>query len=385
MSSIDIRDSKEIIVDKETRDIKGRHRTDLQITDVQIKEDICNRKKDVLKNHSPEELISIFENLGVKKFRAKQVYGWVMKNISDFDEMNNIPKALRETLKDKFDIGNLKILVKKSSKVDSSSKYLFELEDGESVESVAMEYEDRLTVCVSSQVGCKMGCSFCASTIGGLVRNLEPWEILDQVLKIQYDLQKRVSNIVMMGSGEPLDNYDNVVKFLKLANHKDGLNIGYRHFTISTCGVVPKIYKLADEGLPINLALSLHSPFDEERKDIMPIARAYSIEENITACKYFISVTNRRVTFEYSLIDGINSSDKHAEALARLLRGMLCHVNLIPINSVRESGYKRPSKGYIYRFKDRLTKLGINATIRESMGSDIEGACGQLRRSMTNK
>jgi 23S rRNA (adenine2503-C2)-methyltransferase len=225
-----------------------------------------------------------------------------------------------------------------------------------------------------------MGCRFCASTIDGLVRNLEPWEILDQIIKIQEDIGKRVSNLVLMGSGEPLDNFDNTKQFLKLVNDKNGLNIGYRHITLSTCGVVPKMYELADLEIPINLALSLHSPYDESRKEIMPIANAYSIKEVIDACKYYIKKTNRRVTFEYSLIKGVNDSQEDAKKLASLLKGMLCHVNLIPINKVDERDYEKPDKTYIYKFRDNLQKENIPATIRREMGADINGACGQLRR-----
>ena len=243
-----------------------------------------------------------------------------------------------------------------------------------------MDYGDRVTVCISNQVGCRMGCKFCASTLEGLIRNLEPWEILDQIMKVQEDVNKRVSNLVLMGSGEPLDNFENTKKFLKLVNEKNGLNIGYRHITLSTCGVVPKIYEFADLELPINLALSLHSPFDEERKKIMPVANAYKVDDIIKACKYYIKKTNRRVTFEYSLIKGVNDSKKEADEIVRLLRGMLCHVNLIPINKVEERDFERPDKTYIYKFRDILEKNNIPATVRISMGSDIGGACGQLRR-----
>lgn len=225
-----------------------------------------------------------------------------------------------------------------------------------------------------------MGCRFCASTIDGLLRNLEPWEILDQIIKIQEDIGKRVSNIVLMGSGEPLDNFDNTKKFLRLVNEKNGLNIGYRHITLSTCGVVPKMYELADLKIPINLALSLHSPFDEARKEIMPIANAYSIKEVIDACKYYIENTNRRVTFEYSLIKGVNDSKEDAKQLSKILKGMLCHVNLIPINKVEGRDYEKPDKAYVYKFRDMLNEENIPATIRREMGADINGACGQLRR-----
>ena len=333
-----------------------------------------------LKNLTEEELKEHIKSIGEKAFRATQIYGWIYKGAKSFSDMKNIPKSLQEKLEEIAFIGNLNINLKLVSKLDGTRKYLFELNDGNIIESVMMEYEHGVTVCISNQVGCRMGCRFCASTIDGLVRNLEPWEILDQIIKIQEDIGKRVSNLVLMGSGEPLDNFDNTKQFLKLVNDKNGLNIGYRHITLSTCGVVPKMYELADLEIPINLALSLHSPYDESRKEIMPIANAYSIKEVIDACKYYIKKTNRRVTFEYSLIKGVNDSQEDAKKLASLLKGMLCHVNLIPINKVDERDYEKPDKTYIYKFRDNLQKENIPATIRREMGADINGACGQLRR-----
>jgi 23S rRNA (adenine2503-C2)-methyltransferase len=333
-----------------------------------------------LKNLTEEELKEYIKGIGEKAFRATQIYGWIYKGAKSFSDMKNIPKSLQEKLEEIAFIGNLNINLKLVSKLDGTRKYLFELNDGNIIESVMMEYEHGVTVCISNQVGCRMGCRFCASTIDGLVRNLEPWEILDQIIKIQEDIGKRVSNLVLMGSGEPLDNFDNTKQFLKLVNDKNGLNIGYRHITLSTCGVVPKMYELADLEIPINLALSLHSPYDESRKEIMPIANAYSIKEVIDACKYYIKKTNRRVTFEYSLIKGVNDSQEDAKKLASLLKGMLCHVNLIPINKVDERDYEKPDKTYIYKFRDNLQKENIPATIRREMGADINGACGQLRR-----
>ena len=333
-----------------------------------------------LKNLTEEELKEYIKSIGEKAFRATQIYGWIYKGARSFSDMKNIPKSLQEKLEEIAFIGNLNINLKLVSKLDGTRKYLFELNDGNIIESVMMEYEHGVTVCISNQVGCRMGCRFCASTIDGLVRNLEPWEILDQIIKIQEDIGKRVSNLVLMGSGEPLDNFDNTKQFLKLVNDKNGLNIGYRHITLSTCGVVPKMYELADLEIPINLALSLHSPYDESRKEIMPIANAYSIKEVIDACKYYIKKTNRRVTFEYSLIKGVNDSQEDAKKLASLLKGMLCHVNLIPINKVDERDYEKPDKTYIYKFRDNLQKENIPATIRREMGADINGACGQLRR-----
>lgn len=336
--------------------------------------------KVVLKNLTEEEMVEFILSLGEKKFRAAQVYSWVYKNIRDFDEMKNVPKSLRNKLREKSIIGNLDIELKLESKIDNTKKYLFLLNDGNIIETVAMDYDSRLTVCVSNQVGCRMGCNFCASTIGGLSRHLEAWEILDQIMKVQEDLGKRVSNIVMMGSGEPLDNFDNSMRFLKLVNEKNGLNIGNRHITLSTCGLVDRILELADMQIPINLAISLHSPYDEERKEIMPIAKKYTIKELMDACRYYISKTNRRVTFEYALIKDKNNTDREAKKLVELLRGMLCHVNLIPINPIAERDYEKPNIEYINKFKNYLDKNKIPVSIRNSMGSDISGACGQLRR-----
>ena len=336
--------------------------------------------KVVLKNLTEEEMVEFILSLGEKKFRAAQVYSWVYKNIRDFDEMKNVPKSLRDKLREKSIIGNLDIELKLESKIDNTKKYLFLLNDGNIIETVAMDYDSRLTVCVSNQVGCRVGCNFCASTIGGLSRHLEAWEILDQIMKVQEDLGKRVSNIVMMGSGEPLDNFDNSMRFLKLVNEKNGLNIGNRHITLSTCGLVDRILELADMQIPINLAISLHSPYDEERKEIMPIAKKYTIKELMDACRYYISKTNRRVTFEYALIKDKNNTDREAKKLVELLRGMLCHVNLIPINPIAERDYEKPNIEYINKFKNYLNKNKIPVSIRNSMGSDISGACGQLRR-----
>lgn len=338
------------------------------------------KRKIVLKNLTEEEMKEFILSIGEKKFRAKQIFSWIYKNVRDFDEMKNIPKSLRDKLREKSIIGNIDIDLRLDSKIDKTKKYLFLLNDGNIIETVAMEYEDRITVCVSNQVGCRMGCRFCASTIDGLERNLEAWEILDQIMKVQEDLGKRVSNIVMMGSGEPLDNFENTKRFLKLVNEESGLNIGYRHITLSTCGLVDKMMDLADLELPINIAISLHSPFDDERQKIMPVANKYSIEEIINVCNYYISKTNRRVTFEYSLIKDTNDSEKEAKRLVELLRGMLCHVNLIPINPIEERDFEKPDMEYINRFKNYLDKKNIPVTIRNSMGSDISGACGQLRR-----
>ena len=336
--------------------------------------------KKALKNFTEAEMKEFMKEIGEKAFRGTQVYSWIYKGAKNFDDMKNIPKSLREKLEEVSYIGNIDIELKLESKDGKTKKYLFLLNDGNIIETVMMDYDSRVTVCVSNQVGCRMGCRFCASTMDGLVRNLESWEILDQIMKIQEDTGKRVSNLVLMGSGEPLDNYDNTKQFLKIVNDENGLNIGYRHITLSTCGIVPKIYELADLEIPINLAISLHSPYDEKRKEIMPVANKYSIKEILDACRYYIKKTNRRVTFEYSLIKGVNDGKKEAEALASLLKGMLCHVNLIPINEVDERDFKKPDKAFIYKFRDYLEERNIPATVRISMGSDISGACGQLRR-----
>ena len=336
--------------------------------------------KKALKNFTEAEMKEFMKEIGEKAFRGTQVYSWIYKGAKTFDDMKNIPKSLREKLEEFSYIGNIDIELKLESKDGKTKKYLFLLNDGNIIETVMMDYDSRVTVCVSNQVGCRMGCRFCASTMDGLVRNLEPWEILDQIMKIQEDTGKRVSNLVLMGSGEPLDNYDNTKQFLKIVNDENGLNIGYRHITLSTCGIVPKIYELADLEIPINLAISLHSPYDDKRKEIMPVANKYSINEILDACRYYIKKTNRRVTFEYSLIKGVNDGKKEAEALAALLKGMLCHVNLIPINEVDERDFKKPDKAFIYKFRDYLEERNIPATVRISMGSDISGACGQLRR-----
>lgn len=338
------------------------------------------KNKVALKNMTEDELKEFIVSMGEKSFRGSQIFSWIYKGAKTFDDMKNIPKSLREKLDEVSYIGNIEQELRLESKVDKTKKYLFLLNDGNIIETVMMDYEDRITVCISNQVGCRMGCNFCASTLEGLIRNLEPWEIIDQIMKIQEDTGKRVSNLVLMGSGEPLDNFENTKKFLKLVNEKNGLNIGYRHITLSTCGLVPRMYELADLELPINLALSLHSPFDEKRKEIMPVANAYKVNDLIEACKYYIKKTNRRVTFEYSLIKGVNDSEKEAKEIVRLIKGMLCHVNLIPINKVEERDYERPDKSYIYKFRDYLEKKNIPTTVRISMGSDIGGACGQLRR-----
>jgi len=326
------------------------------------------------------ESLSVQSGVKFEKFRAKQIFTWLMKGVSDFSEMTNISAKQREALSESCYIALPRIHKKFVSKIDGTVKYLFELYDGEKIESVFMRYKHGNTVCISTQVGCRMGCSFCASTLAGLVRHLTPSEMLGQILAAQNDTGERVSNIVMMGIGEPLDNYDNSIKFLKLVNCPEGINIGYRHISLSTCGVVPGIYKLAGEDLPITLSVSLHAPTQEYRESIMPVARKWDITELIAACRDYIKTTGRRISFEYTMIDGINDTAECAHTLAKLLSGMLCHVNLIPLNDVKERNYKKSNIKTIEAFSSILERNGITATVRRRLGSDINASCGQLRR-----
>lgn len=328
-----------------------------------------------------DEFSSWLKENGESAFRAKQVYSWIYKEVWNFDDMRNLPKSLKEKLKENFKIVIPEIVEEFRSNDDDTRKLLLALEDGNLIECVIMKYKHGNTICISTQVGCRMGCKFCASTIDGRVRNLTSGEILSEIMIAQKTLGERISNIVLMGSGEPLDNYDNVVKFLKEVNAEYGLNIGQRHITISTCGLVPKIYELANEGLTITLAISLHAFSDEKRKEIMPIANKYSIKEILEACDYYIKKTNRRVTFEYALVKDVNDGNEDAKALGQLLKGMLCHVNLIPVNEIKENSFKRSSNKRIEEFAEILKSKGIEATVRREMGSDINAACGQLRRS----
>ncbi|MDO5707720.1 MAG: 23S rRNA (adenine(2503)-C(2))-methyltransferase RlmN [Andreesenia angusta] len=333
-----------------------------------------------LKSLDLNELTSLVTELGEKRYRAKQIYRSLHKNMVDsIDDLKNLPKAFRERLKSNAYISRFKIASKLESKIDDTKKYLFELEDGHIIETVFMKYKHGNTVCISTQVGCKMGCSFCASTKRGLVRNLTAGELLNQIYCIQKDLNERISNIVLMGSGEPLDNYDNVKKFLEIINDEEGQNISYRHITLSTCGLIEEIYELADLGKPINLAISLHNPFNIERKKIMPTANKYSVKSIIEACHYYAKKTGRRISFEYTLISGENDSKKHAEELARISSGFNCHVNLIPLNTVKEYDKVKSNLRAIKEFKRILDSRGINSTIRRELGSDINAACGQLR------
>lgn len=333
-----------------------------------------------LKDFEYDELEAYLVSIGEKKFRAAQIYKWLHMGVISYAEMTDISKALREKLSRDTYVSTLEIEQKFVSKLDGTVKYLFRLPDGNCIESVVMRYHHGLTICISSQIGCRMGCRFCASTIGGLYRSLTAGEILNQVIFAEKDMGERISNIVLMGIGEPLDNYDNVIKFLHNINHEKGKNIGYRHITLSTCGVVPGIYKLADEELPITLTISLHAPNNEIRDSIMPVNHKYRIEELIDACRYYVDATGRRLSFEYSLIHGVNDSVANAAELARLVKPLHAHVNLIPVNKVEERSYKKGTKDEINAFKNRLTQLGVNATIRRELGSDISASCGQLRK-----
>ncbi|MFW2488370.1 23S rRNA (adenine(2503)-C(2))-methyltransferase RlmN [Clostridium chromiireducens] len=334
-----------------------------------------------LLDYTLEELKTWMKENNESAFRSTQILSWVYKGINEFDNMKNIPKPLISKLKENFTISLPTIIEVYKSDIDGTEKFLLGFEDGNLIESVLMRYKHGNSICISTQIGCAMGCKFCASTIEGRVRNLTTAEILAQVLVVQNYINERISNIVLMGSGEPLDNYDNVIKFLELVSADYGLNIGQRHITLSTCGLVPKIYELADKKLSITLAISLHAFSDEKRKEIMPIANKYSIEEIMKSCKYYISKTNRRITFEYALVKDVNDGREDAKALGKLLKGMLCHVNLIPVNEIKENTFKRSSKKTIDDFSEILKSHGIEVTIRREMGSDINAACGQLRRS----
>lgn len=335
-----------------------------------------------IKNLTLNELEKEIIALGEAKFRAKQIFSWLhQKNISSFEEMTNISKDFREKLTNKFKLTKIEIIDKLISNVDKTTKYLFKLENNYIIESVLMKYSYGNAVCISTQVGCRMGCKFCASTLDGLERNLLASEMLSQIYKIQEDSKEKIRSIVLMGSGEPFDNFDNFLKFIEIINHKDGLNIGQRHITVSTCGIVPKIYELADKKMQINLALSLHAPTDENRKEIMPIAKKYTVKEIVEACKYFANTTKRRVTYEYALISGVNDREEDAKEIIKLLKGTLCHINLIPVNNVKERNYIKSSKNHIKNFANILINAGIETTVRRELGSDINAACGQLRKS----
>ena len=334
-----------------------------------------------IKSLNKDELKTELESIGLPKFRADQIYQWLhVKLARDYDEMTNLSKDLREKLAGSYPLTTLKMERVQESKLDGTKKFLFSLPDGNLVESVFMRYKHGNSVCISSQVGCKMGCRFCASTLDGWERNLLPSEMLDQIYSIQRITGERVSNIVVMGTGEPMDNYDNLVKFYRMLTDENGLNISGRNVTVSTCGIVPMMRKLAEEDLSLTLALSLHATTDEKRRTLMPIANTYSIEELMEVCGYYFEKTGRRITFEYSLVGGVNDTREDAEELIALAKRVNAHVNLIPVNPIKERDYKRSGNEAIQAFKNKLEKSKINVTIRREMGQDIDGACGQLRR-----
>lgn len=338
--------------------------------------------KSLTLNELKEQLVL----LGEKPFRAKQIYEWLhVKLVRSFDEMTNISKETKQKLEENFELTNLKVVDSLISEDGSTSKFLFELSDHRVIESVLMKYHHGNSVCISSQVGCRMGCRFCASTLGGLERNLQTSEMLDQIYQIQKISGERVSNIVIMGTGEPMDNFDNVVRFLDMISNESGLNISQRNITVSTCGLVEKIRELADLKLAITLAISLHAPTDARRKEIMPVANKYTIAQIMEACHYYYEQTGRRITFEYSLIEGVNDQPEQAQTLSKLVKGLNCHINLIPVNPIKERDFKQTSSKYVQNFKNLLEKNRINVTIRREMGSDINAACGQLRKSYTDK
>lgn len=334
-----------------------------------------------IKSMNLREMTEYLVGLGEQGFRAKQIYQWIHeKQAHSFDEMTNVSKQLKEKLASKAYLTTLHKEEVQISQIDGTRKYLFMLSDGNVIESVLMKYKHGNSVCISSQVGCRMGCRFCASTLDGLVRGLTPAEMLDQIYQIGKDIGERISNVVVMGTGEPLDNFENLLKFIELLTDENGLHISQRNLTVSTCGIVPRMRELADKKLQITLALSLHASNQKKRLELMPVANKYDIHEVIDACRYYFEQTGRRVTFEYSLVGGVNDTDQDAKELSSLIRGMNCHVNLIPVNPIKERDYVQSNLQVITAFKNKLEKNGITATVRREMGRDIDGACGQLRR-----
>ena len=333
-----------------------------------------------LKSLTQQELADILKELGQPAFRAKQVYTWLHKGVRSYEEMTNLPKNLRDTLAQLYPIHAPKVVRKQESQRDGTIKYLWELSDGNCVETVLMRYNYGNTVCISTEVGCRMGCAFCASTIGGLVRRLEPFEMLDEVLFTQIDSGLPISRIVLMGIGEPLDNFDNVMRFLELVNSEAGMNISMRHISLSTCGLVPMIDELAKRKLQISLAISLHGPNNEIRSKVMPVNKAYPIEELLEACRRYYEATSRRIHFEYAMVDGVNDREADAKELLRRMKGLPAHFNLIPLNHVEESPLKPSSKAAVAKFQKTLEDGGITATVRRTLGGDIDASCGQLRR-----
>ncbi len=337
-------------------------------------------KKRNIKDMSPQELEVYLTGKGFPKFRAMQLFEWIYKDAADFEAMSNLPQNMREKLAQDFTLGRAQIAAKRSSKEDDTVKYLLCFEDGNAVECVLMKYSYGRTLCISTQIGCRMACEFCASAYGGLVRNMTCGEMLEEVMAVSRDIGERISNIVLMGTGEPFDNYKEVIKFLQLVNHDKGLNVGMRHITISTSGIVPRIIEFADADLQCTLAISLHAADDKTRGILMPVNKKYNIAKLMEACRYYIQKTNKRITFEYALIKDINDNPEEADKLGKLLKGMLCHVNLIPVNQVEGKEFRKAPKESINRFKNKLAEYGVEATVRRELGSDIEAACGQLRQ-----
>ena len=338
-----------------------------------------------LRSMTLAELGAVLKDLGQPAFRAKQVYTWLHKGVRSYDEMSNLPKPLRDLLAEHYPLHIPQVVRRQESRKDGTIKYLWQLSDGNCVETVLMRYHYGNTVCISTEVGCRMGCAFCASTLGGLVRRLEPFEMLDQVLFTQVDSGLPVSHIVLMGIGEPLDNFDNVMRFLELVNSADGMNISMRHISLSTCGLVPKIDLLAEKKLQLTLSVSLHAPNDQIRNAIMPVNKAYPTEELLAACRRYYAATNRRISFEYAMIDGVNDTPEAAKELIRRLKGLPAHFNLIPLNHVEESPLKPSTKQAVARFQKLLEDAGIPATVRRTLGGDIDASCGQLRRKYTKE
>ncbi len=333
-----------------------------------------------IKSMLPDEITEVLSQLGEPKYRAMQIFTWLSRGVVSFDQMSDLSKKLREALDERYYITTPVPIRKQVSDIDGTIKYLWELSDGNAIETVVMSYKHGNTVCISSQVGCRQGCAFCASTIGGLVRNLEPSEMLDEVLFSQLESGKEISNIVLMGIGEPLDNFDNVVKFLKLVNHPNGLNIGMRHISLSTCGLTEKFDKLAELNLQLTLSISLHAPDDETRTRLMPANKGRGVDELISACRLYFERTGRRISFEYAMIDGVNDTPEHAKLLAKRARAASAHVNLIPLNHVEERDFKPTTPENLKKFIKILDENGVNSTVRRKLGGDVDASCGQLRR-----
>ncbi len=334
-----------------------------------------------IKSMTKDELSKTLEKIGEPRYRAVQVFKWLHRGIESFDEMTDIPKTLRDKLSDEFTIKNVKIKKRLESSIDDTVKYLYELDDGEKIECVVMKYLHGYSICISTQAGCRMGCSFCASGLFGLKRNLTASEMLSEITAAQKDLNIRISNVVLMGMGEPLDNFENTVKFLKLVSCDDGLNIGLRHISLSTCGIVPKILELMEYEFPITLSVSLHAPDNTIRDRIMKINHVYPVEQLISACRKYFKKTNRRISFEYAIIKDVNNSEECAFKLFELLKGLPCHINLIPANPVKENNYSAPSRRDIKNFQSQLEALNMNVTVRRTLGADINASCGQLRNT----